>query len=123
MSEVTLFSSASRTANTNSDTQTQTKYKGVWLVLDITAASGASPTLDVKLQRYDGISGNFVDIADAAFAQQTGTATVGLTLYPGIAETANVSVSDVLTSEWRAVATLGGGTPDFTFSLAGQYIK
>ena len=53
---------------------------------------------------------------------QTITGTANLMLYPGVAETANVSVSDVLPKMWRVVATIGGTTPSFTFSLGASVI-
>lgn len=131
--EITVFASAARTASANSDEQVvpvsrvhvapvHQIFKGLHLVLDITAASGTSPTLDVKLQRQDPLSEKWVDLPSAAFAQKTGTGTDDLTIYPGIAETANRSVSDVLSGRWRAVATIAGTSPSFTFSLGGTYI-
>lgn len=110
-------------ATTNSDTvQNEDQRRGIHLVLDITAASGTTPTLDIKLQRKDDKSGKYVDLPSAAFAQKTTTGTDDLVIYPGIAETSNRSVSDVITSRWRAVATLAGTTPSFTFTLAGEYV-
>lgn len=117
-----IFNSAARTATTNSDPIEGAGGKGAWLVLDVTAASGTTPTLDVKLQRYDSVSSSWVDVPGAAFAQQTTTGTNELTVYPGVGETANVAVSDHLGSYYRAVATIGGTTPSFTFSLAGQVL-
>ena len=44
-------------------------------------------------------------------------------VYPGIAETANVSVSDAMAETWRCVATLGGDTDEsFTFLLDREYL-
>lgn len=121
--EVTVFASAERTATANSGVMAnQDRHRGVHLVLDITAAGGTSPTLDVKVQRFDALSGKWVDLTSAAFAQKTAAGTSDLTIYPGIAETANLSVSDVLGATWRAVATIGGTTPTFTFSLGACYI-
>jgi hypothetical protein len=121
--EVTVFASAARAATANSSSiANQDGYRGVVLTLDITAASGTAPTLDVKIQRYDAESGKWVDLTGAAFAQKTATGTSDLTIYPSIAETANVSVSDVLGAVWRAVATIAGTTPSFTFSLGACYV-
>ena len=121
--EVTVFASAARAATANSDTKhNEGGFVGVHLTLDITAASGTTPTLDVKVQRFDALSGKWVDLTSGAFAQKTATGTSDLTIYPGIAETANLSVSDVLGATWRAVATIGGTTPSFTFSLGACYI-
>ena len=119
---VNVFASSARTATENSSDQTNDCARGVRLFLDITAASGSSPTLDVKVQTKDPVSGNYVALTGAAFAQQTGTATLDLAVYPGIGETANRAVSDVLSSVWRVVATYGGSSPSFTFSVGAEYI-
>ena len=97
-------------------------WPGVLLSLDITAASG-TPTLDIKLQSKDPASGKYNDIPGAAFAQKTTTGQDTLVLYPGVAETANASVSDVLSPVFKAVATIAGTTPSFTFSLGASLIK
>lgn len=129
--EITIFASASRTSSTNGSEMTiplqvtrdgRPMFKGIHLVLDITAAGGTTQTLDVKIQRKDETSGNFVDMRDAAFAQKTGTGTDDLVIYPSITATANRGVSDALSYRWRAVATIGGTSPDFTFSLGGTYL-
>ena len=121
---VTLFASSARTATVNGSAVDTKGAKGIHLTLDITAVTGTSPTAAVKIQRRDPVSGNYVDLPGGAFASQTGTGTSGLTIYPGIAETADVSVSDVLSEEIRAVFTIGGtDTPTFTFSLAGTLIN
>lgn len=122
---VTVFASAARTATTtnSSDQDNDPQQKGVRLFLDITAVSGTSPTLDVKLQVKDPVSAKYEDMAGAAFAQKTGTGQDIITIYPGIAETADESVSDILGSTWRIVATIGGtATPTFTYSLSGDYL-
>jgi len=120
---VTVFESAARAATANGGDMENRTGKGVRLFLDITAASGTTPTLDVKIQGKDAISGSYYDIAGAAFAQQTTTGTADLTIYPGVAETANVSVSDIIPRDWRAVATIGGTTPSFTFSLGAAVVQ
>jgi hypothetical protein len=94
------------------------------LFLKWTAQSGTSPTLDVKIQCYDVVSAAWQDLAGAAFTQVTSaTGTANLTIYPGIAETANVSVSDHIGRTWRPYFTIGGSnTPLVTFSLGGEYL-
>ena len=122
---VTVFASAARTATTtnSADQDNDPQQKGIRLFLDITAVSGTSPTLDVKLQIKDPLSAKYEDMAGAAFAQKTGTGQDIITIYPGIAETADESISDILGSTWRIVATIGGtATPTFTYSLSGDYL-
>lgn len=111
---------------TNSSTFTNSNARGVKFVIDITAFSGTSPTLTVKLQaKGRGGGTTYVDVAGAATAAITGA--VGLTeltVYPGIAETTNVSVSDVLPALYRVVATVGGSaTPTITATITGHEIE
>lgn len=120
--EATIFASAARTATANSTDQVNYNARGILLILDITAVSGTTPTLDVKVQYKDPVSAAYVDIPSAAFAQKTATGTDSLLLYPGITSTANRQILTVLSRTWRAVATIGGTTPSFTFSLGCSYV-
>lgn len=121
---VTIRASSGLTATANgADITTPGPAKGVLLTLDITAVSGTSPTLDVKLQTKDPVSGKYVDMANtAAFAQKSATGTDTLIVYPGVTATANRSVSMALPKTWRLVYTVGGTTPSFTFSVGASYI-
>lgn len=123
--EITLLASTLRTAATyNTDEQTNDGHRGIAVYVDITAEDGAM-TLDVKLQTKDHIGGDWADIPGAAIAQQSAvtSAPVVLTLYPGIASTANVSVSDVLPRRWRAVATVAGAATSMTFSVGAVLLR
>lgn len=118
----TVFASAARTVTANSDDFEidPTTFKGVLVFLHVAAASG---TLDVSLERKDPISGTYLALASAAFPQvTTATGPDTLVVYPGIAETANETVSDVGSGTLRAVATLGN-SPAFTFSLAAVPLR
>lgn len=118
MGAVTIFPSASRNSNTNSN-DVEFEGRGGALILDISSVTGTGPTLDVKLQRKDAISDNYVDIPGAAFSQQNSTGTNLLTIYPGVGETANEAVSDALNGTIRAAATV---SKTFTFSLSIEEI-
>lgn len=85
-----------------------------------TTAVGAAGTVDFKLQNQDPVSGSWVDIPNAAIAQMNTNTSVTLTIYPGIAETANVDIADPLGVIWRAVLTIGGN--DVTLSVGADYI-
>lgn len=122
-SSVTVFSSAARTSTTNATALTNRYGKGVRLYLDVSAASGTSPTLDVTIQTQDAISATWIALPGAAFGQKTGVSFDDLTIYPGVAETANETVSDHLGTTWRAVATIGGTSPSFTPSLGAVYLR
>ncbi len=127
-SEITVFASAVRAEGASpfsSSDQTNRQARGVTLYLDITASGGTTETLDIKVQGKDPVSGKYFDIAGAAFAQQLATGVAVLTIYPGIAETSDISVSDVLPLTWKVVATVGSCAADgtFTFSLGASYQK
>jgi len=104
---INLFTSASRVAATyNSEDQTTAAFKGVIIYLSITALTG---TLDLKIQGKDTLTGEYIDVAGCSMPQQSATGIDMLTVYPGIAETANVSVSDRMPTVWRVVTTVGTG--------------
>ena len=92
--------------------------KGVDLFVDTT--SSGSGTLAVKLQKKDPVSGTWFDVAGATTSTINDPADVNLTVYPGIAETANVSVSDHLGFIWRVHATVA--TASVTFSVGACYL-
>jgi hypothetical protein len=97
--------------------------RGVCLFLNVTTQAGTTPTLIVKLQAKDPIGGAYIDIPAAVFATVTTTLLLDdLTVYPGILVAANVSVNHLIPRKWRAVATLAGTSPAYTFSLGGCYI-
>lgn len=118
-----VFPSLLRAAGTfNSAEQTSFGSRGLRLYLDITAVNGVGPTLDIKIQIKDNLTGTFFDLPGASFVQAIATGTQMLTLYPGIAVSANVSVSDLISKNWRAVAVVSTGD-DFTFSLEAEYLR
>lgn len=117
--EVTLLASAVRTASGNSDDFINVACRGIQLYLDITAVTGTTPTMDVKLQAKDPVSEKYFDIPGATFGQVTGTGQHVLTLYPGIDTSQTDASSSLIPRVYRAAYTLGGTTPNFTFSLGG----
>ncbi len=107
---VELFSAAARIASANGAGADLKTYaapgpgnRQMKAIITCGAASGTTPTLDVKLQESDDNS-TFTDIPGAAFTQLTaaGSEEIG-----------------VQTNKryLRAVATIGGSTPSFTFAV------
>ena len=133
-SHVTIFSSSARGAGANnSNTITTHTSKGGIFWLEITAKSGTSPTLDVKLQGYDQDGGDWVDLGDNvagtgayAFSQKSSISEPvrdQLTVYPGLTASGNAVCSGILPNQFRAVATVGGSsTPTVTFTLGVDLI-
>ena len=102
--DVEVFSgTATSTSNTQS-TSINTRYvEEAIFSLDITAASGTSPTLDITIQTYD----QFADVWQtlATFTQKTTTGSdAGF-------------VGDCIGNELAILYTIGGTTPSFTFSV------
>lgn len=92
--------------------------KGVDLFVNTTTSG--SGTVVVKLQKKDPVSGTWFDIAGAVTTTINDPADENVTLYPGIAETTNVSVSDHLGFIWRVHVTVA--TASVTFSVGACYL-
>lgn len=92
--------------------------KGLVLILNVSAVSGSLPTLDLKVQRLDEVSGAWFDVTGASFAQVTGATTATLSIFPGASSVVNSSVNGSLRSRYRVAYTLGGFTPTFTLSIS-----
>jgi len=91
-------------------------YEGVALaVLNASAGTGTTPTLDVKLQHSDDDS-TYADVTGGTFTQVTDAA-----------ETAGVQVLKVNVSELkryvRVIGTIAGTTPSFEFGIEFVGIK
>lgn len=121
----TVFASAARTETvTSGDFEVDpTMFRGVVLILDITAMSGTSPSLQVYLERKDPVTGKYTIIPDAATAIWTTTVIRQLVVYPGVAARANERASDVAAGILRATAIIGGTTPSVTFSLTAIPVR
>lgn len=106
--EITLFPVAARSSSADGSAVDVRSYKGQAKALLFSAAgTGTTPTLDVKLQSsLDGSTG-WADISGAAFTGVTDAAAA----LEGIGVTTEINYL-------RAVATIGGGTPSFTFGVA-----
>lgn len=100
--------------------QTNQQSAGVKVVIDITAISGTSPTLTVTIEGRDPASGKTYPILVSA-ALATVSTTV-LTVFPGIAVTANVAASDHLPLDWDVKAVIGGTTPSVTATISAHML-
>ena len=120
---VTLRASSAFTATAAGTPVASHGARGIVIYLNCTAVSGSSPTADCKIQGYDALADVWQDITSATFAQVTAASTQTLTIYPGIGETSNEAVSDVIPALIRVHNTIGGSsTPTVTFSLGGVFI-
>ena len=107
---VELAPAASRTSTLTGTGIDVLEYEGVALVLlNASAGTGTTPTLDVKLQHSDDDS-TYEDVTSGAFSQVTDAA-----------ETAGVKVMKLNVSDLkrylRVVGTIAGTTPSFDFGV------
>jgi hypothetical protein len=111
-----LAAAARRTATLTGTGIDVLHYEGVALiVLNASAGTGTTPTLDVKLQHSDDNS-TFADVPAGAFTQVTDVAgTAGV-------QVKRVNVSD-LKRYLRVVGTIAGTTPSFDFGIEFVGIK
>ena len=97
--------SGTQTASVNSTAINTGGYNGFVAHLNVTAHSGTTPTLDIKFQDSPDGGTTWFDIASGAFTQVT-----------TVDGKSRLVVSNVA-AKVRAVATLGGTTPSYTFTL------
>lgn len=105
-----LFASAVRTADANGtgvDTWAKGRPREAVVLLSIGAASGTTPTLDVKIQESSDNS-TFTDLPNGAFAQKTGA---------GFAELNIKGFKRYI----RAVHDVAGTTPSFTAAVLAVF--
>ncbi len=100
---VTLLASAARTADVNTEDQHNAHIhghpiRGVKVTIDATAIA-ATPSVVFTIQGKDPLSGQYFTVLASAAVTATGTTV--LTVYPGIAASANVAASDVMPTTWR----------------------
>ena len=106
--QATLHISAAETATvTGADVDTE-QLGSANFYLDVTAVTGSTPTLDVKIQEKDPVSGKYFDLF--SFTQKTAISSERKSYGSGAGE--------LLGKVIRYVATIAGTTPSFTFSLS-----
>ncbi len=115
-----LITLAAQGAGTvNSPDQQNVNGRGCHLVIDITIAGG-TPTLTVTIQGKDPVSGKYYTILTSAAL--AAVATTVLRVYPNLTPSANLIVNDILPRVWRVSATVAGGTPAVTATVAASVI-
>jgi len=122
--EGTVVEGAAYDASFNTAAQKHETAAGVRLYLKITAKTCTSPTLDIKVQGKDPASGDWIDVAGAAFTQKNDVGSDILTLHPSMTAAANDIVKEPAPTTWRLVCAIGGSdTPTFTFSVGYGYLN
>ena len=93
------------------------------VTLNVTAVSGASPTLVAKLQFSPDGGTTWIDYdAKATTASITATGAYILKFFPGCTEVANSAIGLPVPRTFRLHYTIGGTTPSFTFSTMVAFV-
>jgi hypothetical protein len=111
-----LASGAQTTTQTQVD-QTNTNYRGIKVVLDMTTVGAGSVTLTI--QGKDPTSGKYFTLL--AGAAVTTNVTNVYTVYPGLTAVANVTANDVLPNTWRILVTANNANPA-TYSVGASLL-
>lgn len=121
----TIFASEARADNAAYTSDPIYNPGAIGVRLFIKNGTIGTTTLTVKIQIQNPVDDSWIDLPGAVTAALTTDNDANtLTVYPGIAETANVSVADHLGPVWRVVATLSDGDTDsVTFSVGADYLR
>jgi hypothetical protein len=103
----TLYS-GTVTASGNSANISVDNFSAAELELKVTAVSGTNPTLDVYIEGFFEATGDWKPLAS-----QTGITTTGVWFF-----TISLLVFRIIRIRW----VVGGTSPSFTFTVAGQAI-
>lgn len=103
--ETALYQSVARAGTPTAAAFSSGGRRGLHLVIDVTAVTGASvvPTIDGQ----DVLSGKFYNLLTGSAITTTGTTV--LKIYPGIGTIANGAASDVIPANLRLVMTHADG--------------
>lgn len=117
-----LDSSSARTASGNGTVLVNHNSTAVTFWIVVTAVSGTSPTLQVRVQEsYDGgTTYTDIDTTNLQTASITATGTYRLRLGLGVTTTPNLSLGIPAPRHLRLVWALGGTSPSFTFATYSQ---
>lgn len=115
---INLLGSAARTANTTTGNQINYNARGLHIITNITAVSGAA-SITVTIQGWDESADIWYDIligtANAAIGREV------LKVYPGIGEVPNGAASDILPYQWRV--SIAHATADsITYSVGANLV-
>lgn len=90
-------------------------WRGMKVVVDITAITGTGPSLTVAIQGKESAIGKYFTIL--ASAALTAVGTTVLTVYPGLVAAANLIANDHHPVDWRVQAVVAGAGPSVTATI------
>ena len=115
----TIKTSGARTSTYTSNDQYRTTYRGVHVILNVTAVPGVE-TLTMKLQGLDNVSGSYYDLLVGNASATTGMTV--LKIMPGAAAAANSIAADSLPDVWRVIVT-HSAAGSFTYSVSANTLQ
>lgn len=117
--EGAVLASAARTATVASEIFTNSDYRGIDLVINVSAAAG-TPSVVFTIQGFDSLSASYYTIL--ASAAITGTGATVLRVYPGCIAAANTVANYALPRFWR-VNAVHANADSITYSVGFSAIK
>lgn len=120
---VNVDTSGAKTATIAGTTGIAYNARGLIASVIVSAVSGTTPSLTVKLQFSPDNGTTWVDW-DTTNLQSTAITAAGTTtfrVFPGAANTANASKNDIVPRTWRFYYTISGTTPSFTLASWAAY--
>jgi hypothetical protein len=118
-----IISGGPYTVDVFSADQINLRGRGVIIIADIVAASGAGASMTPKLQYHCPTMSKYVDIPGAVMPAITAPGTYVLVLYPGIGAIANQVVNAILSRNWRLFCTIAGTTPSFGGQITASILQ
>ena len=111
----TLLTSAARTTTVAGASMTNVNHRGLVIYVVVTAATGTTPTLAVRLNAIDPVTGNAFVVT--TFASITAAGTYAYAIYPtALAGSWTGTLNSILSRTFSVDFVIGGTTPSFTFS-------
>lgn len=117
--QLVVFPSVSRTASPNADQQANRFYRGVDIIIDITAVPGGD-TVTFNVEGLDPASGKWYSILSSTAL--VGIGTTVLRIYPSLTAAANATANSVLPCAWR-VRPSHSGSGAFVYSVGANLMK
>lgn len=106
-------------ANGNSPDFDNLYSGGAHFYVNVTQANGTTPSLIIRIQEKDPVSGTYSTLLQSAAIIAPGFQR--LTVAPGATVTANVSANDFIGRTWRIVWIISGTTPSFTATIGASF--
>lgn len=116
--EVTVYSSAARTATPTATDLTNYNHRGVVVVIDVTAITD-TPSVTFTIEGKSTLGSDYYTIL--ASAAITGTGVTVLRVYPGLTAVANQTANDIIPRLWR-VTPVHADADSITYSVSANYV-